>query len=371
MNKFIKALVSMFIITVLLSGVGFAASSDYNELAESKFKDVKESDWFAEAIGKLNILKIVDGIPGGSFNPQGEVTRAQFAKMLVQAMEYEKVTGNSFKDMQPANGKPHWAADYIETALKEGIIIKSEMGEYFYPDKPLARLDMVMMMCRALKLEPSKEENPFTDLSVDNGYATRAFDEYLLTGVVENYKRHFKPDSGTSRAEASVIISRMIDYRANPEAYKAEEAKKDFVVKVLSSSGTAPTDFIEPEFIIDRNHRSYGGNMWFVVLLANYEKYKNIKHETNVVCISNKEYNRYETPNPSYKNFIVSDATDFWADTTRKSLQTNKGMFIHMPFDKYLYKELVHIQRGCTVRYIASFRKEGFLKKYQITVVAR
>ncbi|HQO43875.1 MAG TPA: S-layer homology domain-containing protein, partial [Bacillota bacterium] len=116
-----------------------------------------------------------------SFNPQEEVTRAQFVEMLVQAMEYKRIDSVSFIDIKPyPASKPHWASVYIETALRNGVIIKAEEGDRFYPDVPITREDMVMMMCRALKLEPSYGPNPYFDLEEPNGYFTKAYEEYLV-----------------------------------------------------------------------------------------------------------------------------------------------------------------------------------------------
>ncbi|HPL54778.1 MAG TPA: S-layer homology domain-containing protein, partial [Bacillota bacterium] len=87
MKKFIISIILLLIITSMFTGYVSAAA---------KYKDIKDSDWFAEAIGKLSALKIIDGLPDGSFNPQGQVTRAEFVKMLVQAMEYKKIDSISF-----------------------------------------------------------------------------------------------------------------------------------------------------------------------------------------------------------------------------------------------------------------------------------
>ncbi|MDD3705976.1 MAG: S-layer homology domain-containing protein, partial [Clostridiaceae bacterium] len=162
--------------------------------ADTEFKDVKKSDWYAEAIGKLDTLDIVNGLPDGSFNPQGEVTRAQFIKMLVQAMEYKKIDSVSFVDM-----KPHWASVYVETALRNKVIIKAEEGDRFYPDAPISRKDMVMMMCRALELEPSEGANPYYDLEEAEGYFTKAYEEYLVRGIPINGKIVFNPRGVTTR----------------------------------------------------------------------------------------------------------------------------------------------------------------------------
>lgn len=202
--------------------------------AAGRYRDIKDGDWYAEAVDRLSGMNIVNGMAEGSFNPQGEVTRAQFVKMLVQAMEYKKIDSLSFEDLKPfKTSKPHWASVYIETALRNGVIVKAEIEDNFYPDVPLARKDMGMMMFRTLKLEQSTGANPFEDLTEANGCFTRLYEEYLVRGTVIGGKRLYKPEGLTTRAEAAVIISRMMDYKTDPEGYKARmKAEEDYIALV-------------------------------------------------------------------------------------------------------------------------------------------
>ncbi|MGE5629807.1 MAG: S-layer homology domain-containing protein [Caulobacteraceae bacterium] len=220
------------IISIVVTGAFIYSSLFGSVCAEAgspgKFKDIKDSDWFAEAVGKMSAMEIIDGMPGGNFNPQGQVTRAQFIKMLVQAMEYKKVDAVSFTDLKPfLTSKPHWACVYIETALRNGVIVKDEIGDNFNPDVPITRIDMTMMMARALKLQPSTGENPFADMPEANGYATKLYEEYLIRGSLEGGKRLYKPEGLTTRAEAAVIISRMVEYKTDQEGYKSKMAAED------------------------------------------------------------------------------------------------------------------------------------------------
>ncbi len=302
MKKFNKGLTFLLIIVFVLAGYVSAATD---------FKDVKDTDWFAEAIGKLNVLEIVNGLPDGSFNPQGEVTRAQFVKMLVQAMEYKKIDSVSFVDMKPfPASKPHWASVYIETALRNEVIIKAEEGDRFYPDAPITREDMVMMMCRALKLEPSNGQSPYYDLDEPDVYFTKAYEEYLVRGIPMNEKIIFNPTGVTTRAQAAVIISRLVDYKADPKGFVAKAAMEerfangtqtaeDIALKrelEIEKAKADPNYIIEPNIRIintrndfevmgDRADRSFNLNAGFIAL-ENYEDYDNYAPDTQykVVC---------------------------------------------------------------------------------------
>ncbi len=222
LSFFLAAVVCLFTIG---SDVN-ADSSDYKKLAAEKFKDIKSTDWYAERVGKLNQLQILDGY-NGKFEPAALVTRAQFVKMLVQAMGYKRIDSISFEDIKPLeHGKAHWAAVYIETALRNGVISLDELGGKFYPEVPLIRKDMFMMMFKALKLQLSIGENPFFDVE-SNGAFTKLYEEYLVRGVLDGDKRLFMPSAHTTRAEAAVVISRMLEYKEDSVGFVARMATED------------------------------------------------------------------------------------------------------------------------------------------------
>lgn len=235
MNKLNKVIISLIIVTTMLTGYVFAAV-DYEALAASKYKDVKETAWYAGYVGKLTELNIINGY-NNAFDPDGFMTRAQFIKVLVQAMGYKKVDSVSFIDMRAnSNAKPHWAAVYVETALRNGVILKEEEGDRFYPDIPLLRRDMAVMMCRALKLDPSNGTNPFADVTEPNGYITKLYENYLLLGEFINGMRIYKPSAMSSRAEVTAIISRMLEYKADPEGYVERMARAE---RIANGTATA------------------------------------------------------------------------------------------------------------------------------------
>ena len=75
-----------------------------------RFSDVTDRDT-AMAVESLRLLGVLDGYAGGSFRPNAVLTRAQFCKMAVYAMNGESELGlyrtvTVFPDVKPT----HWAA---------------------------------------------------------------------------------------------------------------------------------------------------------------------------------------------------------------------------------------------------------------------
>jgi hypothetical protein len=128
------------------------------EAAEGKlkvtFSDVKDTGYF-EPVKKLASLGILNGYPDGTFKPDGDITRAEFAAAVVRALglgdNAELVKKNTkFKDVQAT----HWASGYINIASDQGIIKGYEDGT-FKPDNKVTYNEAITMLVRMLGYEPA------------------------------------------------------------------------------------------------------------------------------------------------------------------------------------------------------------------------
>jgi hypothetical protein len=202
----------------------------------STFSD-SEGHWADSSITRLTSSGIINGYPDGTFKPENKITRGEFIKILVKSLGFELLSGGVFSDM-----KGHWAESYVETAASNGIIIPLEIGPNFSPDSNITRIDMVTMMVRALKLDPLNVKSPFVDTVTSYGYANVAFEEYLVRGYINaKGEREFHVDGQTTRAEASTIITRMLDYTADPVKFKEDMKAKE------NSSVPTPTPSVTPK----------------------------------------------------------------------------------------------------------------------------
>lgn len=184
------------------------------------FSDVKEKDWFYGDVMRLVNMGAIAGYGDGTFRPKDSITRAEFVKILVTSLKFDIVSWGSFPDTEN-----HWSSDYISTAIAYRVIDEADYGDSFEPDKPISRLEMAKMLIRALKVDTDDVgKGPFEDIS--SKYTTTAYREHLITGSFTNGKRYFHPEDNTSRAEASAVIARAIDYNADPYGYKEQKEKE-------------------------------------------------------------------------------------------------------------------------------------------------
>lgn len=172
--------------------------------AERVFSDVPSGAWFRSFVAKLTTRDIIGGYADGLFKPHAHVTRAEFAKMLCLAMNWQlqNPSSASFNDVNSAS----WAYRYIETARANGVIDGYVDGG-FRPNDFVTREEIAKIMASALKL-PSGSSS-LTDIG--SSWAKDSIDACAKAGIVSGYTdRSFKPKNRLTRAEAAKIIASMI-----------------------------------------------------------------------------------------------------------------------------------------------------------------
>ncbi|WP_431027011.1 glycosyl hydrolase family 18 protein [Lysinibacillus sp. LZ02] len=117
-----------------------------NETVSNYFKDVPTNHWAKRAIEIAHQYNIVNGTSANIFEPNAKITRAQFAAILSRVLDYPitNTTESPFYDVR----KDHWAYVDILKLCSEGIIRGKEDGG-FYPNDHIKRGQMAAMVNRA------------------------------------------------------------------------------------------------------------------------------------------------------------------------------------------------------------------------------
>jgi hypothetical protein len=171
--------------------------------------------WAGRQIQVVAAKGAIEGVGAGKFAPQSNVTRAEFAKMLIRALNLENNSAtHSFNDVKAYD----WFAPYVAVASEKGIITGRNASE-FDPAATITRAEMATMISRALKsINPSSSTDitalsKFSDsakisASLRDGVAFAASHNLIIGNAGK-----FNPNDTATRAEAAVIIYRTINFK--------------------------------------------------------------------------------------------------------------------------------------------------------------
>ncbi len=190
--------------------------------AEDKFADVADDFWAAKDIYTLKDAGIIGGKSATEFDPEGDVTRAEFAKMVVGLFGY-KATSDAvnFEDCKAED----WFTPYVAAGVEAGVI-KGVSDTEFAPNATITREDACTILGRALNKVAQSNELKFTDADKVAEYAAPYVALLSELGYVNGYEDgSFAPANNITRAEAAKIIAGI--YNANKSAETVTDDKTE------------------------------------------------------------------------------------------------------------------------------------------------
>ncbi len=178
------------------------------------FNDLNDSHWAHPAVMLMAKYGILTGYPDGSFKPNKTISRAEFSKVMVNALSLEKRPDKKlgFKDVTADN----WAEPYIDVARDYLPGYKIVNDYYFKPNEPAKREDIAAALVRALDYPPTAAEplNAFADANDISEnlkpYIATAVSKKILNGFEKDGKKYLNPQGALKRAEASQLLLNII-----------------------------------------------------------------------------------------------------------------------------------------------------------------
>ena len=142
--------ITAWLLSVCMAVSLLAVPAGAADSATVTFSDIGDRTT-AMAVESLRLLGVLDGYGDGTFRPGTVLTRAQFCKMAVYALNgsgelgrYRTVT--VFPDVKPS----HWAAAYINMAAKGKGVISGYADGQFHPDRTVTVGQAVTILLRML-----------------------------------------------------------------------------------------------------------------------------------------------------------------------------------------------------------------------------
>lgn len=193
--------------TVVVNRPGFSVyAAASNKVA---FTDIGTS-YAQDQIKTLAAKFLLNGTSAASFSPKKNVTRAEFAAMLVRALGLTPSTETPFGDVSSSA----WYAKDVAAVHAAGLVNGYEDGN-FHPNAEISRQELAVMLSKALQLlHVSSAEGPkhvtYGDEQSFGSFAKASIqvvtDSGLMKGSNVGAQPTFSPTQATTREAAAMVL---------------------------------------------------------------------------------------------------------------------------------------------------------------------
>ena len=226
MKRKILSLILVFAMTVSLLTVGTGA-------VEPTYGDTA-GHWAESSIERWSAYGIIQG-SNGQFDPNGQLTCAQLATILAKLLKLPAAKDAGFTD----NTADAWYYDAINRCAAAGILNGNGDGTVT-PDAPISRERAMVMLARALGIEPIRKPDltKYTDAAQVSAYAQGYVAALIEAGIVGGVTAdELAPQDNITRASTVTILDRAIDTYAD-EAGATVKADGKGIVLVVADDVT-------------------------------------------------------------------------------------------------------------------------------------
>ena len=187
---------------------GAVTTPNTNTNYKPDFQDLDSVEWARTAINGLAMRGMINGRDQYTFDPNANITRAEYCQILMGAINALNAKGEStFADV-PSTA---WYYNAVSVASQLGIVSGYGDGN-FGPNDLITRQDMALMTYKTAKimnksLEPVNAEITFEDSHEIADYAFEAVMTLQKAGIINGMTdTTFEPLSNATRAQSAKVI---------------------------------------------------------------------------------------------------------------------------------------------------------------------
>lgn len=179
------------------------------------FTDLDAKAWYHEGVDYVLTNGLMNGVGGGKFEPDGQLTRAQLVTVLYRAAG-EPDTG---KQVNPFTDVPDdtWYTKAVIWAANNGIV-NGVAKNTFAPDDSITREQIAAMLYRYAGAEAAKEDklSAFPDAAKTSDWAKEALNWAVASGLINgvadaNGTASLEPQATATRAQIATILMRWLE----------------------------------------------------------------------------------------------------------------------------------------------------------------
>jgi len=182
---------------------------------EKSFGDIK-GHWAKRTIENMASRLVVSGVSPDRFNPDAEITRAEFAAIIVNALGlYWTDRSHAFHDVV----RNAWYEEAVQIAATYGLVSGYADGT-FRPDQPITRQEAMVIIARAMSLtslqskltssEASALVSRFADSGDFAGWAVEAAALNIKHGIISGFNGKVNPLQLITRAETAIVAEKLL-----------------------------------------------------------------------------------------------------------------------------------------------------------------
>ena len=179
------------------------------------FADV-EKHWAKNYVNEMGSRMVINGVSKANFNPDRNITRAEFAAVIVRALGLgESGPAVKFSDVKAKQA----LAGAVSKAVEYGLV-KGYADGSFKPDQAITREEAMAMAARAMKIAGYNTTlaadaaktllAKFSDHSQVAGWFTDSVALTVQNGIINGKGAALEPKTSITRAEAATIMYRLL-----------------------------------------------------------------------------------------------------------------------------------------------------------------
>lgn len=206
---------------VTINGKKYAAifsrtNSVYCLVSKTVSFDDLAGHWARNAVNDMASRLIINGAGSNKFAPDRDITRAEFAAIVVRALGLKASGDAGFADVKSGD----WYYGAVAAAYKYGIVSGYNDGS-FKPNNRITRQEAMVMMARAMKVAgmdtgiaseaAAAELAKFTDGGSFSEWARRDAAAVIRSGLLAGSEGYARPGKNITRAETAVIVRRLLE----------------------------------------------------------------------------------------------------------------------------------------------------------------
>lgn len=229
MKKTVSIILTVVMFMLAIPALAVDYGAEYQKLPTpqtvQKFSDVPSTHWAFDYIGEMAQRDVISGYPDGRFLPENQVTRAEFAKIMVCAAGLRVNNNNttSFNDVYTSD----WYCPYVECAKDYLTGYSTSAGTIYKPTTPALREDIAVALVKLKGYDISLADESILNMFTDSYSISSSARKYVAVaverGIVSGYEDNtFRGQATITRAEAATLLWRAFQYGNDNKVVEAQ-----------------------------------------------------------------------------------------------------------------------------------------------------